>query len=99
MRDAGEKPSIAAVKCRWNAHRKAELAWTYEVTKCASRQAITAVGAGFANFLRGCKKPRKQRRFRYPRFKKKALNESFALSNDQFTKSSSATLADIRKTE
>ena len=96
MREAAEKPSMAAVKCRSNAHREAELAWTYEGTKCAS--AIMAVGTAFTNFLRDCKKPRKQRRFRYPRFKKKALNESFALSNDQFTKSSSATLADIRKT-
>ena len=78
MREAGEKPSMAAVKRRWNAHRKAELPWTYEVTKCASGQAIMAVGTAFANFLRDCKKPRKQRRFRYPRFKKKALNESFA---------------------
>jgi putative transposase len=57
---------------------------TYEVTKCASGQAIMAA---FANFLRDCKEPRKQRRFRYPRFKKKALNESFALSNDQFAMS------------
>jgi putative transposase len=85
MRDAGEKPSMAAIKKRWNAHRKAELPWSYEVTKCASGQAIMDLGAAFSNFLRDCKKPRNQRRFKYPRFKRKALNESFALWNDQFT--------------
>ena len=52
MREAGEKPSIAAVKC----HRKAELPWTYEVTKCASGHAIMALGTAFANFLQDCKK-------------------------------------------
>jgi putative transposase len=84
MYEAGEKPSMAVVKRRWNAHRKAELPWTYEVTKCAGGQALMDLGAAFANFFRDCKKPRKHRKFRYPRFKKKALNASFALWNDQF---------------
>lgn len=84
MYKAGEKPSMAVVKRRWNAHRKAELPWSYEVTKCASGQALMDLGTAFANFFRDCKKPKKQRRFRYPRFKKKSLNESFALWNDQF---------------
>jgi hypothetical protein len=74
----------AAIKHRWNAHRRAELPWTYDVTKCASGQAIIDLGAAFNNFFRDCKKPRKQRKFRYPRFKRKSLNESFALWNDQF---------------
>lgn len=84
MHNAGEKPSMAVIKRRWNAHREAELPWTYDVTKCASGQAITDLGAAFANFFRDCKKPRKQRKFRYPRFKKKRLNESFDLWVDQF---------------
>jgi putative transposase len=46
--EAGEKPSMAVVKRRWNAHRKAELPWTYEVTKCASGQAIMDLGTAFA---------------------------------------------------
>ena len=69
---------------RWNAYRKANLPWSYEVTKCASGQAIMDLGAAFANFFRDCKKPRSQRHFHYPKFKKKALNQSFALWNDQF---------------
>jgi hypothetical protein len=39
--DAGEKPSMAVIKRRWNMHRKAEPQWTCDVTKCASGQAIT----------------------------------------------------------
>jgi hypothetical protein len=31
---AGEKRSMAVIKRRWNEHRKAELPWTCEVTKC-----------------------------------------------------------------
>ena len=84
MREAGEKPSMLAIKRRWNAHRKAELPWTYEVTKCESGEAIIDLGTAFANFFRDCKKPRKQRNFRYPKFKKKRLNESFELRVDQF---------------
>jgi putative transposase len=84
MYKAGERPNMAKVKVRWNAHRKAELPWSYEVTKCASGQAIMDLGAAFANFFRDCKKPRPQRHFRYPTVKRKKLNESFALWNDQF---------------
>jgi putative transposase len=81
---AGEKPSMAVIKRRWNEHRKAERPCTYEVTKRASGQAITDLGIAFANFFRDSKKPRKQGKFRYPKFKKKRLNESFALWVDQF---------------
>jgi putative transposase len=84
MHESGERPSMAEIKKRWNAHRKAALPWSYDVTKCASGQAIMDLGAAFTNFFRDCKKPRKQRRFRYPKFKKKSLNQSFALWNDQF---------------
>jgi len=84
MHAAGERPTTSIIKARWNAYRNAELPWSYEVTKCASGQAILDLGAAFANFFSDCKKPRRQRRFLYPRFKKKQLNESFALWNDQF---------------
>jgi len=84
MHKAGEKPSANTIKRRWNAFRKAELPWSYEVTKCASGQAIMDLGTAFNNFFRDCKKPKRQRKFRYPRFKRKALNESFDLWIDQF---------------
>jgi putative transposase len=85
MHRAGEKPTMAKIKIRWNAHRKANLPWSYEVTKCASGQAIMDLGAAFTNFFRDCKKPRKQRHFHYPTVRRKQLNEGFALWNDQFT--------------
>ena len=82
---AGGKPSMGAVKRRWNEFRRATCPWSYEVTKCASNQAIIDLGKAFNNFFQDVKKPKKQRHFRYPRFKKKAINESFGLWNDQFS--------------
>jgi putative transposase len=78
MREAGEKPNTEKVKQRWNAYRKVELPWSYEVTKCAGGQAIMDLGAAFSNFFRDCNNPRKQRHFHYPSFKNKRFNESFA---------------------
>lgn len=84
MHKAGENPNASKLKAKWNAHRKAYLPWTYEVTKSAGQQAILDLGTAFANFFRDCKKPKKQRRFRYPRFKSKRADNGFALWNDQF---------------
>jgi hypothetical protein len=42
MHAAGEQPSMMKVKAAFNAHRKAEL--SYEVTKCASGQALIDLG-------------------------------------------------------
>ena len=58
---AGEKPSANKIKIKWNAHRKAELPWTYEVTKCASAQAIMNLGVAFSNFFRDLKKLKRQK--------------------------------------
>jgi putative transposase len=82
--EAGEKPTASKIKAAWNKHRKAELPWTYEVTKCSSGQAIADLGTAFGNFFRDLKKPKKLRRARYPRFKRKSLDQGFALWNDQF---------------
>jgi hypothetical protein len=58
---------VLAIKRRWNAHRKAELPWTYGVTKCANGQAVIDLGTAFADFFRDCKKPREQRTTRHRR--------------------------------
>lgn len=84
MHAAGEKPSASKIKARWNAHRKAELPWSFEVTKCASGQAIVDLGTAFTNFFRDLKKPKGKRRARFPRFKSKRSDNGFALWNDQF---------------
>jgi len=83
VRAAGEKPSIGKIKAAWNAFR-ATLPWTYDVTRCASNQGVLDLGAAFTNFFRDLKKPKAQRKFGYPRFKRKSLDIGFALWNDQF---------------
>lgn len=84
MHAAGEKPSAQKIKAAWNAHRKAELPWSYEVTKSAGQQAVLDLGAAFSNFFRDLKKPNGTRRARFPRFKSKRQDNGFALWNDQF---------------
>lgn len=82
--DAGGKPSVNAIKAKWNGVRRVEFPWSTEVTKCASGQAIMDLGAAFSNFFRDLKKPKGAKRARYPKFKKKGQKDSFALWNDQF---------------
>jgi len=84
MHAAGEKPNADKIKARWNAVRKAEFPWSYEVTKCASGQSIIDLGAAFSNFFRDLKKPKGVRRAKFPRFKSKRSDNGFALWNDQF---------------
>ncbi len=84
MHAAGEKPSANKIKVQWNAVRHKDFPWSLEVTKCASGQAIIDLGTAFTNFFRDVKKPKGQRRFRFPRFKSKRDDNGFALWNDQF---------------
>lgn len=80
--EAGEKPSAAKLKVRWNAIRREQFPWSMEVTKCASGQAIMNLGKAFDNFFRGMKGGR---RMGYPKLRKKGQRDSFAVWNDQFT--------------
>lgn len=84
MYEAGEKPTAQKIKAQWNAHRKADLPWSYEVTKSAGQQAIIDLGVAFSNFFRDIKKPKGSRKARFPRFKSKRTDNGFALWNDQF---------------
>jgi putative transposase len=47
-----------------------------EVTKCAPQLAIMDLGAAFRNFF--------EKRAEFPRFKKKGVHDSYAISNDHF---------------
>ena len=47
-----------------------------EVTKCAPQMAIMQLGDAFANFFAG--------RAKYPKFRRKGVNDRFTLTNDQF---------------
>ncbi len=89
-RRKGLWPTAAKLRASWAERRRAELPWSYEVTKCAGTQAVMDLCAAFDRFgkeLRGAKregrKPRRQ--FGAPRFKsRRRATPAFAIWNDQF---------------
>jgi putative transposase len=76
MYEAGEQVSEAELRKKLNAVKRREFPWMLGVTKCAPQLAIKDLGVAFENFFKG--------RTGFPNFKKKAHNESFRISNDQF---------------
>jgi putative transposase len=81
--EAGGKPSALALRTHFNAIKKAQFPWVYEVTKCAVEGAFMDVAVAFKNFFEGRKAGRKMG---YPQFKsKKRSRPSFYLANDKFS--------------
>ncbi len=81
--EAGGKPNATALKKQFNAIRREQFPWSYEVTKCAVEGAFMDVAAAFKNFFEGRKAGRKTG---YPQFKsKRRSRQSFYLANDKFT--------------
>jgi putative transposase len=81
--EAGGKPNATALKKQFNAIRREQFPWSYEVTKCVVEGAFMDVAAAFKNFFEGRKAGRKTG---YPQFKsKKRSRQSFYLANDKFT--------------
>src|ERR1700730_9683542 len=81
--EAGGKPNAKALKKQFNAIRREQFPWSYEVTKCAVEGAFMDVAAAFKNFFEGRKAGRK---VGYPHCKsKKRSRQSFYLANDKFT--------------
>lgn len=75
--EAGEKPTALKLKKQFNAIRREQFPWTWEVTKNTSDQPFLDLGKAFMAFFEG--------RARRPRFKsKKRSKPSFYLANDQF---------------
>src|SRR6266699_296394 len=75
--EAGEKPTALGLKKQFNAIRREQFPWTWEVTKNASDQPFLDLGKAFTAFFEG--------RARRPKFKsKKRSKPSFYLANDQF---------------
>ncbi|GHO61110.1 transposase [Ktedonobacter sp. SOSP1-52] len=73
---AGEKPTALKLKKQFNAIRREQFPWTWEVTKNASDQPFLDLGKAFTAFFEG--------KARRPRFKsKKRSKPSFYLANDQ----------------
>jgi putative transposase len=75
--EAGEKPSALKLKKQFNAIRREQFPWTWEVTKNASDQPFLDLRQAFTAFFEG--------RAHRPKFKsKKRSTPSFYLANDQF---------------
>ena len=75
--EAGEKPSALKLKKQFNAIRREQFPWTWQVTKNASDQPFLDLGKAFSAFFEG--------RAHRPKFKsKKRSKASFYLANDQF---------------
>jgi putative transposase len=80
--EAGEHPSAMKLKEQFNAIRREQFPWTYDVTKCAIEGAFFDLGDAFTRFFTGRKSGRK---VGFPKFKsKKRTRPSFYLSNDKF---------------
>jgi putative transposase len=78
---AGERPSEASLRRKLNDIKDEQFPWMREVTKNAPQQAIKNLGAAFKNFFADLKKPKAQRRFHYPQFKKKGEQDRFRVDN------------------
>jgi putative transposase len=70
------KPNEAALGRQLNAIKRAQFPWMLEVTKNAPQMAIIQLGRAFQNFF--------EKRARYPKFRRKGIDDRFTLSNDQF---------------
>lgn len=72
----GEKPNHFNLKKQFNSVKKQEFPFVCEVSKCCAERAFTNLGRAYKNFF--------GRRAKYPRFKKKGVNDSFGLNNLNF---------------
>jgi len=66
--EAGEKPTALKLKKQFNAIRRDQFPWTWEVTKNASDQPFLDLGKAFTAFFEGLKNGKKKGR---PKFKSK----------------------------
>ena len=74
--EAGETVTEAGLRRILNSIKREQYPWMLEVTKCAPQLAIMNLGTAFKNFF--------AKRAEFPTFKKKGVNDSFSISNDQF---------------
>ena len=75
--EAGGKPSALALRTQFNAIKRDQFPWVYEVTKCAARGAFMDVAAAFKNFFEGRKAGRKTG---YPRIQEQEAFSAIILS-------------------
>ncbi|WP_395143197.1 RNA-guided endonuclease InsQ/TnpB family protein [Moraxella atlantae] len=70
------KPSQGSLRKQLNAIKRTQFPFMMEVTKCSPQLAIMQLGDAFKRFFKGEAK--------YPKFRKKGVDDRFSLSNDQF---------------
>lgn len=75
-KDKLNNPSQGKLRRKLNAIKRDQYPFMLEVTKCAPQLAIMQLGDAYKRFFRGESK--------YPKFRKKGVNDRFSLSNDQF---------------
>src|SRR5436853_1329874 len=85
--DAERVPESALdLKARFNALKREQFPWVYEVTKCAVEGAFRNLSAALKNFFASKRGQRKGKRMGFPKFKRKKRGYgSFYLANDKFT--------------
>jgi putative transposase len=76
QRQAGGKPSEAALRRQLNSIKREKFPWMLEVTKNAPQMAIIQLGDAFKRFF--------AKQARYPTVRRKWIDDRFTLSNDQF---------------
>ena len=67
--ESGGKPSAYALRKQFNAIRREQFPWSYDVTKCAVDSGFRNLDTAFRNFFRCCKKGGAKKG--YPNFKSK----------------------------
>jgi putative transposase len=75
--DSGEKPSEAKLRKQLNSVKKEQYPWMSEVSERCGKYAIKNLGTAFDRFFKGIAK--------YPKFKKKFVNDSFTLDYERFS--------------
>ena len=70
-------PSDVSLRRDLNAIKREQFPWMFDVTKCATQEAIIDLGSAFRAFF--------EKRGRYPRFKKKGVHDSFCAANETGT--------------
>ena len=77
--EAGNKPNGRGLKKQFNAIKRQEYPWIYEVTKCVVDSALENLNKAFRNFFRT------KNGKTYPKFHKKGMKDSFTVDNTKFT--------------
>jgi putative transposase len=80
--EQGERPSAYALKKQFNAIRREQFPWSYEVTKCAVDTGFRNLDAAFKHFFRRCKNGKRHKG--YPNFKsKRRSKQSFRMDGSR----------------